>query len=525
MSAPSVEGPLSEKTLQAVVFTSGASVMAVEMTGLRLLAPHFGTSLLVTTVLIGTLMGFLALGYRVGGKLADRHPTLQALCRVTLLASGLILLIPLIGRPMLDAAGAVIRPLVTGATLSEPRVAAATVIGGALGVLGLMAAPVTLMGMVSPWAIRLAVRGVEGSGAAAGRLYALSTFGSILGSFLPALVLVPLLGVQRTYIAVGVVFAMVSALGALRGATKALPPALAASLLLLPPGSVRSMAGVVEEQESLYHFIQVVEEPYGDCPKAAHLYLNEGVGVHSVKCPEVGKETRGFWTYTAAAALWLDDPPALREVLIIGLAGGTIARQLLEVYPEAHVDGVEIDGAIVEVGRKYFDLDDPRVRPIVMDGRVYLGATEARYDLVLIDAYRQPYIPFHLVTVEFFREVAEHLNEDAVLAVNVASVRGVSQSLAAMIYATMRAVFPQVIVVHATQSNDILIATTRAKDPRTGVQHLAETPSAVGFDTIRKRLPKRVAEEVEGWAEAAVLTDDDAPVELAWDLMAVDYAR
>lgn len=516
---------MSDKLLQTLVFTSGAAVMAVEMTGLRLLAPHFGTSLLVTTVLIGTLMGFLALGYRLGGRAADRYPTLQALSRVTLVASGLILLIPLIGRPMLDAAGAVIRPLVSGGELSEPRVAVATIIGGALGVLGLMAGPVTLMGMVSPWAIRLSVTNVEGSGAAAGRLYALSTFGSIIGSFLPALVLVPALGVQRTYLAVGAVFALVSALGAFKGAAKAVPPAVAAALMLLPPGSVRSMAGVVEERESIYHFIQVVEEPYGACKKAAHLYLNEGVGVHSVKCTEPGKETRGSWTYMAAAALWLDEPARLKNALIIGLAGGTIARQLLEVYPEAHVDGVEIDGAIVEVGKQYFDLDDSRIRPVVMDGRVFLQADAPSYDLILIDAYRQPYIPFHLVTVEFFGLVAAHMTEDAVLAVNVASVRGVSQSLAGMIYKTMRAVFPQVIVVHATQSNDILIATTKVKPMGLGPEHLDATPSAVAFDTIRKRLPKRVVAEIEGWEQSQLLTDDDAPVEMAWDLMAIDYAR
>lgn len=516
---------MSNHTLKLVVFTSGASVMAVEMTGLRLLAPHFGTSLLVTTVLIGSLMGFLSLGYALGGRVADRYPTLQALCRVTLAASGLILLIPLIGGPLLDAAGAVIRPLVNGKELSEPTIAFATILGGILGVLGLLAAPVTLMGMVSPWAVRLAVTDVGGAGEATGRLYALSTFGSIIGSFLPALVLVPLLGVQRTYLAIGLTFGAVSALGALRGPARALPPAVAGLLMLLPPGSVRTMPGVLEEQESLYHFIQVVEEPYGDCKKALHLYLNEGVGVHSVKCPEQGKETRGSWTYAAAASLWLDEPTALKDVLVVGLAGGTIPRQLLEVYPEAQVDGVEIDGAIVEIGKRWFDNDDPRIRPIVMDGRVFLQASDKKYDLILLDAYRQPYIPFHLVTVEFFELVRSRMNEDAVLAVNVASVRGVSQSLTQMVYKTMREVFPQVILVNATQSNDILVATTKVKDPMLGAQHLEETPKAVAFDTIRKRLPKKIVSEVEGWQAAQVLTDDEAPVELAWDLMAVEYAN
>lgn len=511
--------------LQLIVFTSGLCVMAVEMAGLRLLAPYFGTSLIVTTILIGSLMGFLSLGYWLGGKWGDKNPTIKGLSKVTATAAGFILLIPFVSQPILQASSAVIRNLVSGAELDSPAVAAATLGGGFLGVLALMAVPITLMGTVSPWAIRLAVNDVESSGKAAGRLYALSTFGSILGSFLPAIVLIPALGVQRTYIAIGVVFMAVSALGLFSGAKRALPPAGAAMLLLLPPGQVRPMDGLIHESESLYHFIQVVQEPYGKCKDAYHLYLNEGVGVHSVKCPSEQLETRGVWTYMAATPLWLDDPNQMEDALIIGLAGGTIARQMLESFPEAEVDGVEIDGAVVEVGEKYFDNADPRIHPIVMDGRIYLQMTDKKYDLVMMDAYRQPYIPFHLVTVEFFEQVKAHMNEDAVLAVNVASVRGVSRTLAAMIYRTMKEVFPTVTLVDATNSNDVIIATTREKDHRIGATHIEAYGDARGLGTIKKRLPKRILGPVEGWEEARLLTDDQAPVEQAWDLMALEYAN
>ncbi len=511
--------------LQILVFTSGLSVMAVEMAGLRLLAPYFGTSLIVTTILIGSLMGFLSLGYYLGGKWGDKHPTLTALSKVTAVASGFILLIPFVSQPILRSASAVIRSLVAGSALDSPTVAIATLVGGMFGVLALMAIPVTLMGTVSPWAIRLAVDNVETSGQASGRLYALSTFGSIIGSFLPAIVLIPLLGVQRTYIAIGLLFLAASAINLFTGAKKALPPTGAALLLLIPPGTVRPMDGLVEESESLYHFIQVVQEPYGRCKDAYHLYLNEGVGVHSVKCPDAETETRGFWTYMAASPLWLDKPDQLRDVLMIGLAGGTIPRQMLQAFPTASVDGVEIDGAVVEAGKRYFDDADPRIHPIVMDGRVFLQMTDKSYDLVMIDAYRQPYIPFHLVTVEFFREVRAHMNEDSVLAVNVASVRGVSKDLAMMIYRTMHEVFPTVVLVNATQSNDILVATLQPKDPQLGAQNLAAYGEGRGLDTIRERLPKQIVGELAGWREARLLTDDQAPVEQAWDLQALTYAH
>jgi len=517
---------MSHRLLQILVLTSGASVMAVEMTGLRLLAPYFGTSLLVTTILIGSLMGFLSLGYWLGGKWGDRHPTLPALSKVTATAAGMVLLIPFIGQPILQGASAALRPLVQGSQLDEPTVAIISVVGGLIVILILFAGPITLMGTVSPWAVRLAVKDVDSAGQAAGRLYALSTFGSIVGSFMPALVLVPLLGVRNTFLAVAVVLMGVSAIGIFKGAARAAPPAGMAALMLIPTGTVRPMDGLVWEGESIYHFIQVVQEPYGKCPDAYHLYLNEGVGVHSVRCPSDKTETRGVWTYMAAAPLWLDDPTAVEDVLIVGLAGGTIGRQMLESFPGAQIDGVEIDGEVVRVGEKWFDNADERINPVVMDGRMFLQLTDKKYDVLMMDAYRQPYIPFHLVTVEFFEEVQRHMKDDAVLVVNVASVRGVSRTLAAMIYKTLREVFPTVVLVDATRSNDIIVASKKEKDIYTGARNLEAIPKGtMALGSVRARLPKKIKGEVEGWEDARVLTDDRAPVEMAWDLQALEYAK
>ena len=516
---------MQRRLLQLVVFTSGMSVMAVEMTGLRLLAPYFGTSLLVTTALIGSMMGCLSLGYFLGGKRGDANPTIRSLSKVTTVASLFVLAIPFIAQPILKGASAALRPLLYGEALAEPVVAAVSLVGGLLGTLALLAAPVTLMGMVSPWAVRLAVEDVEHTGQAAGRLYALSTFGSIVGSFLPALVLVPLLGVRKTFLFVGGLFLTVSLLGLVKGAKRAVAPAAVIALLLLPDTTVRPMDGLLWEGESLYHFIQVVEEPYGKCPDAVHLYLNEGVGVHSVKCPSMDDyDIRGVWTYMAATPLWLDHPEDMDQALIIGLAGGTIARQMLEAFPDAQVDGVEIDGEVVDIGIRYFDNGDERIHPIVMDGRTYLQVTDKKYDLVMMDAYRQPYIPFHLVTVEFFELVRDHMSEDAVLAVNVASVRGVSRDLAAMIYRTMKEVFPTVLLLDATRSNDVIIALNREKPITVGADHIEAVGDARGLGRIKGPLRKKIVGPVEGWETARVLTDDKAPVEMAWDLMALEFA-
>jgi len=236
----------------------------------------------------------------------------------------------------------------------------------------------------------------------------------------------------------------------------------------------------------------------------------------------------------------LDNPENFDNALIIGLAGGTMARQLLQSFPTVKVDGVEIDGDVVEVGKKYFDNAHPNINPMVMDGRIYLQIVDTKYDLIQIDAYRQPYIPFHLVTQEFFQEVHNHLEDDGVLAINVASVRGVSQDLVAMIFRTIREVFPWAVVVRATRSNDVIIATknpdlmnkdidqmSHAKESPRIRQALSRVDALQGLamNTSQNRYAARISMGIEGWQEAQLLTDDFAPVEMAWDLMTIEFAK
>lgn len=519
------EGTLIDPYLRLLVFVSGLTVMTVELTGLRLVAPFFGTSMIVTTVLIGSMMSFLALGYWLGGVLGDRRPRIAALTRVTALAGALVVVLPLVAGPILRFAALTMRPLLEGGALNAGVATLALVVGGLVGILLLFALPVTLLGMTSPWAVRLAVSEVAQAGKAAGRLYALSTAGSIIGSFLPALLLVPLLGVRNTFIAAGAALALVSSVKAF-GRWKGSSSAALFSLALLPEGIIMPTPGLIYEEESIYHHIQVVERPYGisGCKAANVLYLNEGVGFHSVKCLDPSTPTRGYWAYASAASHYLDNPDALKDVCIIGLAGGTMARQIFEEHPQARVDGVEIDGRIVEVGKKFFDNADPQITPYIMDGRTFLASTDKRYDFMLVDAYRQPYIPFHLTTLELWREVNEHMNADGVVAINVASVKGVDKTLLKMIYRTMREVFPSVFYVDATESNDILIATTRPKPISLAWERIRKAEKGATLYLVKKRWRRKVFDQVPGWEEARVLTDDQAPVEIMWDLSALKLA-
>ena len=284
----------------------------------------------------------------------------------------------------------------------------------------------------------------------------------------------------------------------------------------------------------------MVEEPYGKCKNARHLYLNEGVAVHSVKCPDDSINLAGYWAMMTTSPMFIDDLDDFDNALVIGLAGGTMAKEMLDIYPDVKVDGVEIDGDVIEVGKEFFDNAHPNINPIVMDGRIYLQMTDKSYDLIQIDAYRQPYIPFHLVTEEFFQEVYDHLEDDGVLAINVASVRGLSTDLTAMIYRTIREVFPWAIRIKATRSNEVIIATKKPELNDIDFSTLTKPAKSPRVKNALRRLQKtedyktnkyfqsyihRLHLDVPNWEEATLLTDDYAPVEMAWDLMTLEFVK
>ena len=305
----------SHAALAALVFGAGTGSLATEIAASRMLAPYFGSSTIVWANLIGIVLAGLAVGYWLGGRLADRRPERRLLGLIVLAAALWVALTPFVARPFLDAAVGNLDDASAGA-----------VIGSFFAVLLLFAPAVVLLGMVSPFAIRLAITDVETAGAVAGRFYALSTFGSLLGTFVPALIAIPLAGTQRTLLATAALLAL-SASFLLGRKVLVLAGALAA-LVAVPPGAVKAEAGLLHEEDSLYQFIQVLERDDG----RRLLRLNEGVAVHSV-WREDTVLTGGVWDAFLALPPLLDRP--LRKVAILGNAGGTTARAMGEFYPNA----------------------------------------------------------------------------------------------------------------------------------------------------------------------------------------------
>ena len=312
---------------------------------------------------------------------------------------------PFIARPFLDAAVGNLDDASAGA-----------VIGSFFAVLLLFAPAVVLLGMVSPFAIRLAITDVESAGEVAGRFYALSTVGSLVGTFVPALIAIPLAGTQRTLLATAALLAVSASF--LLGRKVIVLAAAIAALAAVPPGAVKAEAGLLHEEDSLYQFIQVIERDDG----RRLLRLNEGVAVHSIWRKDTVL-TGGVWDAFLALPPLLDRP--LRRVAILGNAGGTTARALGRFYPDARVDGVELDPAVSRAGREYFGMEDnPNLTVYDADARPFLRRTDERYDLIIVDAYHQPYVPFYLATREFFRLARERLAPGGIVALNVASVPG-----------------------------------------------------------------------------------------------------
>ncbi len=333
--------------------------------------------------------------------------------------------------------------------------------------------------------------------------------------------LVPLLGVRRTFLFLALITVLTGVWGlwhTRRRRALALGALLAlGAMFWLDVGPLKAQPGLVYEKESTYNFIQVVETPTG----VRQLLLNEGQGIHSIYAPN-GELTGGTWDYFLIAPYFNPPPHAPERVdnlLVIGLAAGTIPAQYTAVYGPLPIDGVEIDPAIVAVGRKYFGMNEPNLNVITADGRFFLKQTEARYDVVAVDAYRLPYIPWHLTTVEFFREIRAHLTDEGVVAINVGHTPDDWRIVEAMV-ATMREVYPSVHVISVPgMFNAIVIATLLPSTP----DYLAANLPLLQHKRLIA-MAERARDNLITVAESdMVFTDDRAPVELLTDVLVVQY--
>jgi spermidine synthase len=480
----------------------GASSLGVEIAAARLLAPYFGASTVVWANTIGVVLVALSAGYWFGGRYADRHPHLRGLCLLVLLAAVLIAAVPFAARPFLGFSVDAFDTVSVGGFA-----------GSLFGVLVLVAVPVTLLGAAAPWAVRLAVGEVGHAGEAVGRLYAISTFGSLLGTMLSALLLIPLVGTQRTFLLFALALALVASLGiGWRGL--AVPVSLLA-VLTLPVGAIKGAADgrVLYEAETTHQYARVIERDDG----TRVLELNEGQAVHSLYRPGsylTGDYWDGHLVLPAAAER---RPP--RRIAILGNAGGTVARSFGHFFPQTAVEAVEIDAELTELGRRYLDLRNPRMHVYAEDARPWLERSPGGFDAIMVDAYRQPYIPFYLATLEFFELARERLAPGGLVIVNVGHPEG-GRELERVLGRTMAAAFPRVLRYPIEETNTLLVAGEGAFSGARLRANLGALPLALRPEA--RRAAAALAPRLPG---GEVYTDDRAPVEWLVDSSLLEYAN
>jgi len=483
--------------LEIMVFFCGALVMIFEVIGSRILSPFIGTSTYVWTSLIGVILASLSLGYWLGGRIADRHPHIRVLALVLFSAGALVAVTIIIKDIVLSTIG--------GAAIGlEVKSVIAALI---------LFAPASLcLGFVTSFAVRLRLSSLDETGATVGRLYALSTVGSIIGTFMAGFVLIPFVGSVRTLYLIAVALMLLS----MMLAPLALSRTNIAAIVLLLLGVAVSEGNSILLAKTNQVFD--IDTEYSR------------VQIFRTTDPITGRPIRALATdpYFVQSAAFLDSEdlvleysryyhlirhfkPGFSNTLIIGGAGYSFPKEYLRSYPSSRMDVVEIDPQMTEIAYKHFGLkDDPRLNIIHEDGRTYLNRAEAvKYDAVLMDAFGSLFsVPTHLTTIEAVTHFYRVLNNDGVVIFNLGSaISGDASRFFHAELATYRSVFPHVVVfkVNPDYADERLqnIAIVAFKSP-------VEPLLSSGDPFIAELLGHRYSVPP---TDAAPLTDDLAPVE------------
>ncbi len=492
--------------LEVIVFVSGGVLLALEIIASRVLAPYFGNSIYVWGSLIGVFLTALSLGYATGGRLADRYPSPGLFSGIVFLAGLLTVPIPLLAPAVLDAIaradlGPQLNPLV--------------------GAVILFVVPSIVMGMVSPFAVRLRARAVTTMGSTAGSLYAISTVGSIVGTLATSFVLINYLGVRAIITVMGFVLMGMAVLGWLASRRLLAGIAGAALAVLLATGVARSVAAttptVIYTRDTVYHRISVSDEG-----TVRYLKLDN----YWQSALDRERPRRTVFAYVDYLHLPLIFVPEPRRVTMVGLGGGTVPARYVADYPGVVMEVAEIDPQVVATARQYFDVrQSDRLKIASRDGRLHLRQSRGGYDIILTDAYLIDTIPFHLATREFFGLARSRLAPGGVVASNIiGALEGPNSRLFRAIYKTVRAVFPTVYVFPVDYGlggsptslrNIILIGTdtpqVSAQDIHRRAQALADR-RIVAIDRFTGAAQSLYLTPVK-IDDVPVLSDDFAPVD------------
>jgi len=484
-----------------IAFGSGAAVMAMELIISRILTPVFGSSTYTWGSLIGLVLTGLSLGYFLGGRIADKDPKFKKICAIIFSAGLYIVFIPFIA------------PGVLGFTLTAlPQNQFSSLFATFI----LVFFPTTLLGFVSPYVIKLGTEALHKVGNISGTLYSISTAGSIFGTFLTIFVLIPTMDVRTVLFGVGVVLMIISLLG-LKTAPKIIT--VAVIIILFTPSSslvtgfMPHIGTLVIEKETPYSHLDVV-----DSDNTRTMYLN------GLRHSQMDKDNPNdlLLTYSKYFHLGQLFNPQLEKILFVGGGGFSGPKNFLETYPDSLIDVVEIDPDVIDAAKKYFFLkDNPRLNIFNEDARTFLMDTDKKYDLIILDAYAADYVPFHLLTQEYFQILNDHLEPEGVVVSNlIGSLEGDTSDLPRSVYKTMKNSFPTVYVfttneVHIGNIQNLIFVATQDKVQFDGIdlESLSYQNKANNLlsdiNYLENYYPSGMRTD-----NVSILTDDFSPVEI-----------
>lgn len=474
--------------LEIVVFICGAAVMILELVGSRLLAPYLGTSIFVWTSLIGIILGSLSLGYWLGGKLSDLKPDYKIFSGIIFEAALWIAGVAFFNEIILILVEKFVRDIRYGAVLAS---------------LILFTCPSILLGMVSPYAVRLKIKAVDESGQTVGLLYAISTIGSIAGTFLTGFVLLAYFGTTSILLSLSIFLLLASILAYV-------PYFFKTKMVFILFFSICALASdssgaILRGDEFIdvttpYNRVWIIDEKESN---KRIMVLNGAIN----SAMYLDKDDL-FYPYTEFYRLGGHFNLALKRCLMIGGGGYSYPKDFLKENPNTYLDVVEIDPYLTALAKKYFKLpNNSRLTFYHEDGRTFLNRTKNKYDAIFIDAYDDVSIPFQLTTQEAIQKMFEALNEEGIVIINIFSaLEGETGMFLQAEYSTFKSIFPQVYLFpvyyldnRSALQNVMLVALKSSVKP----SFISNNPSLNRYlkhlwtEPVKKDLP--------------ILTDDFAP--------------
>lgn len=491
-------------------FFCGMSVMAVELSASRLLATTFSSSSIVWTVVIGLIMISLSLGNVWGGRMSDKLKNGDKLYLLISLASVWVAVMAIAGKYIIDLTVAILT-LILPSNLSNNLI----ISGSVISCLIIFSFPLVILGMVTPFQIKLSVTDMVNNGKTTGEIYALSTVGSIIGTFIPTFLTIPTIGTSNTFFVFAFILNMLSLyyfISKKKKVVRALVSTLIILILAFAPFS-ESYAfwenNIIYEGESIYNYLKVTETE-----DTVALSTNVAFGVQSLY-KKNSILTGYYYDYALMAPFFIKDTNFDKslDTLILGLGTGTYAKMCKRFFPNTLTDGVEIDQKIVDLSKKFFELKDTEATIYVNDGRAFLKSKDVKkYNLIMVDAYRDITIPFHMTTREFFGQVKKHLNPGGVLVININMHSEKNTEITDYLTETVKSVMPKVYKCDMDDgTNTLVFASEDINALQNFKTNIAAIPKNHTLYNIVNFVDKNLSEVTKS---SHVLTDEVAPVEL-----------